>query len=146
MTKKVLLFLAVSLGLSLGVQVLFHPGLTSSVRLMYLICAIVLINMAVIVPVAYAAAMSQQTFTILNRKFRKLPKPEADRRWKSLLDVYAMTVLATAFLALAVLNALFFLQIYQPVYLIWVVLSAVILPLAIIIGYYYWINAQAEEK
>lgn len=135
-----LVFLNLSLGLSLAIQALFHPTLETNARMIYLIVAIILANAAIFSSIAYSAAMAQSTFTIFNRGFRDIPKPEADRRWRSLLNVATYSTLIATLLALAALNLLFFLERTETGIMVWVISAATALPLIVTFGYYQAMN------
>ena len=77
MARKILIYLNISLGATLAIQALFHPGLNANIRLVYMIVAIVFVNTAIFSNLAYTAAMSESSFSFFSRKYRQLPKQEA---------------------------------------------------------------------
>lgn len=131
MAKKLLLYLNISLGITLAIQALFHPTMDQNSRLIYIIIALLLANSAVISNVAYSAALSETTFTFVNKKYRQLPRHEANKRWKALLNVVTTSLQASVFLALLAFNILFFLDITQTSHMIWILLVAAVIPLAV---------------
>lgn len=131
MAKKLLLYLNISLGITLAIQALFHPTMDQNSRLIYIIIALLLANSAVISNVAYSAALSETTFTFVSKKYRQLPRHEANQRWKALLNVVTTSLQATVFLALLAFNILFFLEITQTSHMIWILLVAAVIPLAV---------------
>ncbi len=143
MVKKVLLFLNISLGAVLAVQALFHPSLDANIRLVYMIVAIVFINTSVFANMAYSAAMSESSFTFFSRKYRKLPKQEADQRSKAMMNVATISMQVGSFLGLMAANTMFFLEITQINYLIWIIAITTLVPL--VIAFFYQLKTDKKS-
>jgi hypothetical protein len=131
MVKKILLFLNISFGAALAIQALFHPSLDANTRLVYMIVSVVFINTSVFANMAYSAAMSENSFTFFSRKYRKLPKQEADQSTRAMMEVATTSMLVSSMLGLLASNTMFFLEITQINYLIWTIVIATLVPLAI---------------
>jgi len=130
--NKFFLFLVnVATGLSLAIQVLIHPTLETSARTMYLIASIVFINWAVFTWLAYSSAMKEKQLSSASKPSSELPKDDANQRRKSLLDVTTVTYLVVILLALISLNVLVFLEMTETSYVVWIFLTAILLPLLV---------------
>ena len=143
MVKKVLLFLNISLGAALAVQALFHPSLDANIRLVYMIVAIVFINTSVFANMAYSAAMSESSSSFFSRKYRKLPKQEADQRSKAMMNVSTISMQVGSFLGLMAANTMFFLEITQINYLIWIIAITTLVPL--VIAFFYQLKTDKKS-
>ena len=141
MNKFVLFLVNVAMGLSLAIQVLVHPTLESSARTMYLIAAIVFINWAIFTWLAYSSAMKEKQLSSASKPSVELPKDDINQRSKSLLDVMTVVYLVVILLALISLNVLLFLEITETSYLVWIILTAVLLPLMVA-----WIANRSINK
>jgi len=130
--NKFFLFLVnVATGLSLAIQVLIHPTLESSARTTFLIAAIVFINWAVFTWLAYTSAMKEKQLSSASKPSLELPKDVANQRRKTLLDVTTITYLVVILLALISLNVLLFLEMTETSYVVWIFLTAILLPLLV---------------
>ncbi len=143
MARKILMYLNISLGATLAIQALFHPGLNANIRLVYMIVAIVFVNTAIFSNLAYTAAMSESSFSFFSRKYRQLPKQEADQRSKAMMEVATTSMLASSLLGLLAANTLFFLEITQINYLIWVIAIATLVPLLIAFVYQWKLDRKS---
>lgn len=137
------MFLNISLGATLAIQALFHPALDANVRLVYMIVAIVFVNTAIFSNLAYTAAMSESSFSFFSRKYRQLPKQEADQRSKVMMEVATTSMLVSSLLGLLAANTMFFLEITQINYLIWVIAIATLLPL--LIAFIYQLKSDKKS-
>lgn len=142
MVRKILMFLNISLGATLAIQALFHTALDANVRLVYMIVAIVFANTAIFSNVAYSAAMSESSFSFFSRKNRQLPKHEADQRSRVMMEVATTSMLVSSLLGLLAANTMFFLEITQINYLIWIIAIATIVPLLIAFVYQLGFNKK----
>ena len=131
MNKFFLFLVNVATGLSLAIQVLIHPTLETSARTMYLIASIVFINWAVFTWLAYSSAMKEKQLSSASKPSSELPKDDANQRRKSLLDVTTVTYLVVILLALISLNVLVFLEMTETSYVVWIFLTAILLPLLV---------------
>ena len=131
MNKFFLFLVNVATGLSLAIQVLIHPTLESSARTMYLIAAVIFINWAVFTWLAYSSAMKEKQLSSASKPSSELPKDDANQRRKSLLDVTTVTYLVVILLALISLNVLVFLEMTETSYMVWIFLTAILLPLLV---------------
>ncbi len=131
MNKFFLFLVNVATGLSLAIQVLIHPTLESSARTTFLIAAIVFINWAVFTWLAYTSAMKEKQLSSASKPSLELPKDVANQRRKTLLDVTTITYLVVILLALISLNVLLFLEMTETSYVVWIFLTAILLPLLV---------------
>lgn len=131
MNKFFLFLVNVATGLSLAIQVLIHPTFETSARTMYLIASIVFINWAVFTWLAYSSAMKEKQLSSSSKSSAELPKDDANQRRKSLLDVITITYLVVILLALISLNVLVFLEMTETSYVVWIFLTAILLPLLV---------------
>lgn len=131
MNKFFLFLINIAIGLSLAIQVLIHPTLESSARTMYLIAAVIFINWAVFTWLAYSSAMKEKQLSSASKPSLELPKDNTNQRRKSLLDVTTLTYLVVILLALISLNVLVFLELTETSYVVWIFLTAILLPLLI---------------
>ena len=129
MNKFVLFLVNVAMGLTLAIQVLIHPTFESSARTMYLIAAVIFINWAVFTWLAYSSAMKEKQLSSASRPSIEMPKDDTNQRSKSLLDVMTVVYLVVILLALISLNVLVFLEKTDTTYVVWVILTAILLPL-----------------
>lgn len=131
MNKFFLFLVNVATGLSLAIQVLIHPTLESSARTMYLIAAVIFINWAVFTWLAYSSAMKEKQLSSASKASSELPKDDVNQRRKSLLNVTTVTYLVVILLALISLNVLVFLEMTETSYVVWIFLTAILLPLLV---------------
>lgn len=131
MNKFFLFLVDVATGLSLAIQVLIHPTLESSARTMYLIAAVIFVNWAVFTWLAYSSAMKEKQLSSASKPSSELPKDTADQRRKSLVNVTTVTYLVVILLALISLNVLVFLEMTETSYVVWIFLTAILLPLLV---------------
>jgi heme/copper-type cytochrome/quinol oxidase subunit 2 len=131
LNKFFLFLINIATGLSLAIQVLIHPTLETSARTMYLIAAIVFINWAVFTWLAYSSAMKEKQLSSASKPSLELPKDVANQHRKSLLDVTTITYLVVILLALISLNVLVFLEMTETSYVVWIFLTAILLPLLV---------------
>lgn len=131
MNKFVLFLVNVAMGLTLAIQVLIHPTFESSARTMYLIAAVIFINWAVFTWLAYSSAMKEKQLSSASKPSIEMPKDDTNQRRKSLLDVMTVVYLVVILLALISLNVLVFLEKTDTTYVVWVILTAILLPLFI---------------
>lgn len=131
MNKFFLFLINIATGLSLAIQVLIHPTLESSARTMYLIAAVIFINWAVFTWLAYSSAMKEKQLSSASKPSLELPKDNTNQRRKSLLDVTTITYLVVILLALISLNVLVFLELTETFYVVWIFLTAILLPLLV---------------
>lgn len=129
MNKFALFLVNVAMGLTLAIQVLIHPTFESSARTMYLIAAVIFINWAVFTWLAYTSAMKEKQLSSASRPSIEMPKDDTNQRRKSLLDVMTVVYLVVILLALISLNVLVFLEKTDTTYVVWVILTAILLPL-----------------
>ena len=129
MNKFVLFLVNVAMGLTLAIQVLIHPTFESSARTMYLIAAVIFINWAVFTWLAYSSAMKEKQLSSASKPSIEMPKDDTNQRRKSLLDVMTVVYLVVILLALISLNVLVFLEKTDTAYVVWVILTAILLPL-----------------
>lgn len=129
MNKFALFLVNVAMGLTLAIQVLIHPTFESSARTMYLIAAVIFINWAVFTWLAYSSAMKEKQLSSASRPSIEMPKDDTNQRSKSLLDVMTVVYLVVILLALISLNVLVFLEKTDTTYVVWVILTAILLPL-----------------
>ena len=129
MNKFVLFLVNVAMGLTLAIQVLIHPTFESSARTMYLIAAVIFINWAVFTWLAYSSAMKEKQLSSASKPSIEMPKDDTNQRSKSLLDVMTVVYLVVILLALISLNVLVFLEKTDTTYVVWVILTAILLPL-----------------
>ena len=131
MNKFFLFLINIATGLSLAIQVLIHPTLETSARTMFLIAAIVFINWAVFTWLAYTSAMKEKQLSSASKPSLELPKDITNQRRKSLLNVTTITYLVVILLALISLNVLVFLEMTETSYVVWIFLTAILLPLLV---------------
>ena len=131
MNKFFLFLINIATGLSLAIQVLIHPTLETSARTMFLIAAIVFINWAVFTWLAYSSAMKEKQLSSASKPSLELPKDDTNQRRKSLLNVTTITYLVVILLALISLNVLVFLEMTETSYVVWIFLTAILLPLLV---------------
>ena len=131
MNKFVLFLVNVAVGLSLAIQVLIHPTLETSTRTMYLISAVIFINWAVFTWLAYSSAMKEKQLSSASKPSHELPNDDANQRRKTTLDVMTVTYLVVILLALISLNVLLFLEMTETSYVVWIILTAILLPLLV---------------
>jgi protein-S-isoprenylcysteine O-methyltransferase Ste14 len=128
--NKFFLFLInIATGLSLAIQVLIHPTLEASARTMFLIAAVIFINWAVFTWLAYSSAMKEKRLSSESKPSAELPQDDTNQRGKSLLNVMTVVYLVVILLALISLNVLVFLEMTETSYLVWIILTAILLPL-----------------
>lgn len=145
MNKFILFLVDIAMGLSLAIQVLIHPTLESSTIMMYLIAAIVFINWAVFTWLGYSSAMKEKNLYSASKPSSELPKDDRDQRRKSLLNVTTITYLVVILLALISLNALVFLEKTETSYVVWIFLTAILLPL-LVAGIANRVLNRADDK
>ena len=131
MNKFALFLVNVAMGLTLAIQVLIHPTFESSARTMYLIAAVIFINWAVFTWLAYSSAMKEKQLSSASKPSIEMPKDDTNQRRKSLLDVMTVVYLVVILLALISLNVLVFLEKTDTTYVVWVILTAILLPLLV---------------
>ena len=130
--NKFFLFLTnVALGLSLVIQVLIHPTLETAAKSMYLVVAVIFINWAIFTWLAYSSAMKEKRLTSESKPSLELPRDVSNQNKKTLLDVMTVVYLVVILLALISMNVLVFLEMTRNTYLVWILLSAVLLPLIV---------------
>jgi hypothetical protein len=131
LNKFVLFLVNVAMGLTLAIQVLIHPTLEASAKSMYLIAAVIFINWAVFTWLAYSSAMKEKQLGSASKPSLELPNDVSNQRSKSVLDVMTVVYLAVILLALISLNVLVFLELTETSYLVWIILTAILLPLLV---------------
>ena len=131
MNKFFLFLVDIATGLSLTIQVLIHPTLESSARTMYLIAAVIFVNWAIFTWLAHSSAMKEKQLSSASKPSSELPKDTADQRRKSLLNVTTVSYLVVILLALISLNVLVFLEMTETSYVVWIFLTAILLPLLV---------------
>lgn len=131
MKKFVLFMVNVAIGLTLAIQVLIHPTLNTSAKTMYLIAAVIFVNWAIFTWLAYASAMKEKRLSSESKPSSELPTDDANQRKKTLLDVMTVVYLVVILLALISLNVLVFLELTENIYLVWIILAAILIPLLV---------------
>lgn len=131
MKKFVLFIVNVAIGLTLAIQVLIHPTLGTSAKTMYLIAAVIFINWAIFTWLAYSSAMKEKRLSSESKLSAELPTDDANQRKKTLLDVMTVVYLVVILLALISLNVLVFLELTENIYLVWIIVAAILIPLLV---------------
>jgi hypothetical protein len=98
---------------------------------MYLIAAVIFVNWAIFTWLAHSSAMKEKQLSSASKPSSELPKDTADQRRKSLLNVTTVTYLVVILLALISLNVLVFLEMTETSYVVWIFLTAILLPLLV---------------
>ncbi len=131
MNKFVLFLVDLAMGITLAIQVLVHPRFDASAKTMYLIAAIVFINWAVFTWLAYSSVMKQKQVSSTSKSASEQPKNNIDQGGKSLLNITTVAYLSVILLALICLNVLVLLEMTETSYVVWIFLTAILLPLLV---------------
>jgi len=129
--KFVIFIVNVALGLSIAIQVLIDPEFDASAKTMYLIAAVIFINWAVFTWLAYSTAIKEKQLARASKPSLELPKDVSNKDKKTLLDVMTVVYLVVILLALISLNVLVFLGVTETSYVVWIFLTAILLPLLV---------------
>lgn len=146
MNKFVLFLVNVALGLSMALQVLIDPEFDPSAKTMYLIAAVIFINWAVFTWLAYSSAMKEKQLAKASKPSLELPKDVSNHDKKTLLDVMTVVYLVVIVLALICLNVLVFLGKTEVSYLVWIILTAILLPLLVAWAVNQGMKKSGREK
>ncbi len=131
MNKFVLFLVDLAMGITLAIQVLVHPRFDASAKTMYLIAAIVFINWAVFTWLAYSSVRKQKQVSSTSKSASEQPKNNIDQGGKSLLNITTVAYLSVILLALICLNVLVLLEMTETSYVVWIFLTAILLPLLV---------------
>jgi len=130
--NKFFIFLVnIALGVSLAIQAIMHPTFDSAAKTRYLIAAVVFINWAVFTWLAYSSAMKEKQLGSASKSSAESPKNNIDHQLKSVLDVTTIAYLVAILLALIGLNVMVLQEVTEASYMIWIIVGAVLLPLAV---------------
>ena len=129
--KKLLFFVDLSMGLTLGIQALLHPTLDSRAKISFIIIAIVLINWAVFTWLAYSASIKEKPLPNKVKPSQNNFPDTGKQSTASLLDVTTIANQVVVLLALVFLNILIILQVTETAYLVGTLLAVIILPLLV---------------